>query len=209
MVVQEEVKILFPVINNGFTGEEISFVINQMKCRTLAVVYFKLHCYDLNDDEILINNDAVHIGERWVVDSDYSSYVSTFELDKNILLDTKKLQLELRFIGVDDDNPLYMTEIMLMNGSFTEYHSPNEDVGETSIGFINNAYANLYSNNREGDYLQVIRPTKNPFTTKTLSKCAETVLVPHITGETEHDKPHNIFMEYINQTEQVTNIDLR
>ena len=208
MVVQEEIKILFPTINNGFTGEEITFAINQMKCRTLAVVYFKLHCYDLNDNEILVNNDAVHIGERWVVDSDYSSYVSTFDLDKEILLDTKKLQLELRLIRVNDDNPLYMSEIMLKNGSFTEYHSPNEAMNESSIEFINNSYANMYSNNQEGDYLQIIRPTKTPFTTQNLTRATETVLAPHLVGETEHDKPQNIFMEYINQTEQFTNIKL-
>lgn len=206
MVVQEEVKILFPKILNSFSGNEITFAINKMKCRTLAIVYFKVHCYNFDDTEILLNSNPVYIGERWVVDEDYSSYHQTFTIDESILLNTREIQIELRLIKVDDDNPLYMTELMLIDGEFKEYHAPNEAMNESSIEFINNSYANVYSNTRDGDYLQIIRPTKTPFTTKNLTRATETVLVPHLVGETDFDKPQNIFMEYINQTEQVTNI---
>lgn len=206
MTIQEEVSIKFPRVQNQFNLMDNTFVINYIKSRTPSVVYFKLHCYNLQGQEILTNNDAYYIGERWIIDNSWRSYHSSFDFTEEILNNLKEVQIELRLIGVDDDNPLYFTECMLLNKEFDgDYHETDEKDTEAEIGFVNNRYANLYTTN-EDDYLQVIRPTSTAFTTNKLSKSECTVLAPHIVGETEWDKPVNLYMEYINQTEQTTNI---
>ena len=206
---QDEISVLLPKMSNSLNGDEFTFTINQLKCRKggLAVVYYKLHTWNLNNDEIINADGAFHIGKRTVVDEDWGSYHDTFHIDEETLNTIKYLQIEIRFILVDDDNPIYFSELMLQNGEFTDYHSPNEELKEAVIGFNNTSYTNLY-NGANKDYLQIIRADKVPFTTKVLSKAKNTVLVPHLVGEPLLDKPDNIFIEYINQKEQTTNIKM-
>ena len=215
-MVQSEIRIKFPKVKYQLADGLNTFVINEMKCRTVSVVYFILHLFNLDDEEILSDCEPLYIGERWVVDETWSSYkeeiyvqeeatedVTKF-IPKNITGRIKDVQIELVLINISDDNNLYFTECMLMNGAFAEYHEPEEVVAEAEIDFINNAYANVYPNG--DDYLQVIRPGKDSFTTTKLTKSNCTVLAPHLAGETELDKPQNLFMEFMNQTEQTTNI---
>ena len=203
---QEEIHILFPAVSNQFNIVDNSFTINEMKCRTVSVVYFIAHAYEVNGNEILINNQPLHVGERWAVDETWSSYTENFNIPSEILSNINKVQIELVLINVDDANPLYFTECMLANTPFTDYFDNNESISNADIGFINNAYVNLYTNDQEGDYLQIIRPYKTPFTNSTLAKSKCTVLAPHIASENYTDKPQNIFFEFLNQTEQETNI---
>ena len=206
---QEEIMILLPKMDNTLNGDIFTFTINKLKCRTggLAVVYYKLYLWDLDGNEVLTNDDSYHIGRRMAIDEVWSSYHDTFKISEEILNTIKTIQIEIRFILVDDDNPVYFSELMLQNGEFTEYHSTNEEMKEAIIGFNNSTYANLYDGDSK-DYLQVIRGNKDPFTTKVLSKSNVTALAPHLVGETSLDRPDNIFTEFLNQKEQVTNIKM-
>lgn len=201
--------ILLPKCRNNLNGDEFTFTINQLKCKKdgLAVVYYNLHLWNLNNEEILTNSDSFHIGNRMVVDDSWGSYHDTFKIDETTLNSTKEYQIEIRFILVDDNNPIYFSELMLSKGEFTDFHTTDEEMAEANIGFINNAYVNLYDDSSD-DYLQIIRADRVPFTTKTLTKADKTVLVPHLVGEPSLDKPENIFMEYIHQKEQTTNIKM-
>lgn len=200
--------ILLPKMPNTLK-DEFTFTINKLKCREggLAVVYYKLHLWNLDGEEVMTNNDSFYIGKREVIGEVWKSYHDTFIIDEEILNAIKYIQIEIRFILTDDDNPIYFSELMLQNGEFTEYHSPNEEMKEAVIGFNNNSYANLYDDDK-GDFLQIIRGDRVPFTTKVLSKAQNTVLAPHLVGEPLLDRPDNLFIEYINQKEQTTNIKM-
>lgn len=203
---QEEVRILFPRMKNRLTSGENAFIINNMKCRTVSVVYMILHCYHLDGHEILTGDKPFHIGERWVIDETWSKYYSIINVD-TILNNLKEIQIELVCINVDDNNPLYFTECMLQdNGLIGDYHAPDEAIIDAEIGFLNTNYANLYTNNQEGDYIQVIRPNTDSFKNSKLTKSNDTIIAPHLKDEPSTDKPQNIFVEFLNQTEQKTTI---
>ena len=202
---QEEIHILFPKQNHSMKDGTITFTINNMKCRTVAVIYYILHCYNFDGTEILVENKPFHIGERWAVDETWSSYHDSFEMLEEELSEIYQIQIELVLINVNDNNPLHFTDIMFQNDEFEMYHNVNEDLVEADIQFINNAYANLWGMDTE-NYLQVIRPNQNKFTTNKLTKDSLTVLAPHLFDEPSTDKPENIFVEFVYQTEQTTNI---
>ena len=73
------------------------------------------------------------------------------------------------------------------------------------ISLIKNGYVNMYMNKTE-NFLQIMRPSKKSFSTKTLSANDITVIAPHIPNEPQADEPTNLFIEFLNQTEQNTNI---
>lgn len=206
---QEEIQILLPVMANTLQGDMFTFTVNQLKCRKsgLAVIYYKLHLWNLDNEEVLVNDDAFHIGKRAVIGETWKSYHDVFYIDEETLNTIKLLQIEIRFILVDDNNPVYFSELMLQNGEFTEYHSTDEEMKEAVIGFNNNSYVNLYDDDNK-DYLQIIRGDKVPFTTKMLNKAQNTVLAPHLVGEPILDRPDNLFMEFLHQKEQTTNIKM-
>ena len=206
---QMEYHIWFPRQDANINETELTFSIGNMKCREYAVVFFILHAFDVHGNELHeINNEpAYQQTDRWVVDSSYSQYVEPFSITPEMLDNLATIQIELVAIGVDDDNPLYMTQIMLTDEFFTTYHAPNEVLAETDIGFIRNAYVNLYSNNFEG-YLQVIRPSKSSITDRTLPPNDVTVLAPHLDNEEDIDAPQNILYEFLNQVEEKTTIDM-
>lgn len=214
---QQEIRIKFPKIKYQLVQGLNTFVINKMRCRTVSVIYMILHLYNLDDEEILVDCEPYYVGERWAVDETWSSYQekiyvqdnATEEVTKyiptNLASKIKDLQIELVLINVGDNNPLEFTECMLMNKEFEGvYHESVSKITEAEIGFINNSYANLYS--QDGSYLQVIRPKQTPFKTTELSRSVCTVLAPHLDGEDPIDKPENLFLEFIYQHEQTTNI---
>ena len=205
---QTECHIKFKEIQNNIDNTNLTFVINNMKCRTLAAVYFILHCYNLEGDEIYsVADKPAYTSNRWIVDSSYSQYIEEFEISDDILEETNTTQIEIVAINIDDNNPLRFNQCMLTDKPFTAYHETDEAMNDAVIGLNKNSYANLYSNKSEA-YLQIIRPSKKSFTTRTLTANDITVLAPHIPSEPDVDDPVNLFLEFLNQTEQSTNIAL-
>ena len=203
---QIEYHICFPQQANNIVENYVTFSIGNMKCREYAVVYFILHGYDAHGNELSpIGEKAIYTSERWVINSEYNQYVEQFYVSDDILDDLATIKIEMVAIGVDDDNPLYMTQIMLTDELFTTYHAPNEQLAESDIELIRTCYANLYSNNFQG-FLQVIRPSGYGFTTSTLLENDVTVLAPHLDNEDAIDSPTNLLYEFLNQVEQETTI---
>lgn len=205
---QEEYHILFPQTRNNIENNDVTFVVGSMKCRTYAIVYFKLHGYDNHHNEIYsVGNKPLHTGQRWVVDETYSEYVEAFTVSDEVLDDLAFIQIELIAINVNDDNPLRFAECMLTDDIYTSYHAPNEAVSLAEIKLLNTSYAELYNNRFDG-FLQIIRPNKKAFTTDVLTKNDVTVLAPHLNNEEDVDKPTNLVAEFLNQTETITSIAL-
>lgn len=202
---ERQFKINSQKFHHNIQDNKITFAIDQMRCRTLSVVYFKLHAYDIHDEEILVNNDALYIGKRWIVSEEFRTFYETFSISTEQLQKIKDLQIELVMIRINANNPLEFAGVRLANGEYDGIHRVSDEENVIhSIEFLNSGYANLYGSG--DDYLQVIRPTKTPFTTNQLTRCKCTVLAPHLVGETALDNPTNLFMEFINQHEQETNI---
>ena len=203
---EREFKIKSDKFLHEITDDTLTFAIDQMKCRTLAVVYFKIHAYDLQDEEILVSGDALYVSKRWIVAEEFHTFFETFTLDSKVSKLIKELAVELCMILVSVDNPLSFTGVRLMNGEYDGVHHESSEAEIIhSIEFPNNPYVNLYSSNTE-DYLQVIRPYKNFITTNEIKRDKCTVLVPHLVGEDNIDNPSNIVLEFLNQDEQETNI---
>lgn len=184
----------FPKTPTTFITSTVTFSINHIKSRLLSVLYFKLHCYDKHSEEIY-----TYTSPRWVIDTDWRRRVRTFDLPNGVEEDIVYTQIELISIGVSSLNPLYFTECMLNEGEDIGYHQPSEH-RELTVGFLNSRYVNLYSN--DGNFLQVIRPQGDKIETNKLLKSTCTVIAPHLAEESDIDDPINIFMEFINQTEQ-------
>jgi len=193
---EEEYHILLPLQHILFHDNELTFRIENVKSRYTSVLYFKLHCYNSQKEEIYTYTQR----DRWIIVTDYHTRTHTFELPQMRLNDIAYTRIELITIGITSENPLYLTELMLKEGEDGDYHIPLEASPELNISFNNSGYVNLYNN--DGTFLQVIRPTRDEITTKRLlpSKC--TVLAPHFDEESVMDDPINIFLEFINQKEQ-------
>lgn len=194
-----------------FLSNELTFSIFRMKSRLPSSVYFILHLFDENGDEIfnevrsgdtIIRQEPIYtMNKRWIVDNTYSRYNRTFTIPQECVDRSVEYQIELRTDNITSENPLYFNHLMFNEGEFISYHEPNEVVEKANIGLDKSGYANLY-NDDEGTYLQVIRPDKKKIRSDVLSKCHCTVLAPHIESEPSVDNPINLFLEFINQTEQ-------
>lgn len=203
---QVEYHLFFPRFLSELTDNIITFSIGNMKSERISVVYYVLHVYNLQGDEILVNSKPLHIGERWVVDKTYSSYYDTYEIPSAHLSNIHEIQIELVAIGVNDNNPLRFNQVMLTNKEYDEqYHEPDEALSEATIGFTQTRYANLYTNKSE-NYLQIIKPEGSAITTLKLPKSEMTVIAPHLEHEDEIDNPTNLLMEFFNQYQQETTI---
>jgi len=203
---QEEYHIFFPKVSAGFESNTVTFSINNMKCNDVCIVFYILHCYNLQGNEILVNYQPLHIGNRWIVDNVYSPYYDTYEISSTHLHNIHQIQIELVIIGVNDNNPLRFNQVMFANKEYDGvWHKPDEEMEEANIGFNKNRFINLYTNSTE-NYLQVIRPYGDAITTKKLTKSQLTVIAPHLEHEPEIDNPTNLLMEFYNQNEQETTI---
>ena len=183
-----------------FSNNKLTFSVEKMKSRLPSVFYFILHLYDKNDDEIIFNEKPVYKSNRWAIDRTYSTYHTTFEIDESCIWRAIRFQIELVAIGITSENPLYFNGLMFNEREYKDYHEPREVVTEKEIGFLKSSYANLYG--YDGNYLQVIRPTRANMFTNRISASPCTVLAPHFDDEADVDNPVNVFMEFINQTEQ-------
>ena len=201
----EEFHLLFPAFQKNFDSEQVVFSIGNIKSREPSVCYMKCHCYDLYDDEILVDSQPVHVGKRFVVTKSYREYVENFEIPFDILDRTFNIRIELIFLGLTSEIPCYFNRVMFEVGeTHTEYHKPNDAFDKTDIRFNNNNYAVLYDIHDNG--LQVIRPYHDDFNTKELTASKYTILAPHLSDEPKTDTPSNLMQEFINQTEQYIQI---
>lgn len=197
IIMEEEYHIKFPKTQVNFTKPDLVFLINKVKSRLLSTLYFKLYCY--NRQDVLF---YTYTSPRWVIDTEYRQRKRNITLSDEVYNKTLYTQIELISLGNSSENPLYFTECMLSeyNGDIVEYHKPYEKFDELNVGLINNSYVNLYD--KDNNYLQVIRPKRTDMTTKKIIKDTCTVLAPHLSDESDIDDPVNVFMEFINQTEQ-------
>jgi hypothetical protein len=159
--------------------------------------------------EVLNSGNPVYTSPRTVVGTKYTpdgnDYVQKIELDESLLSQGVYYLIELVTLGVDSENPLYFSELMLEEGENHDgYHTPFELTPSHRIDLQNNPYANLYT--KDGTYLQVIRPNLNDFSTDKLDGAEYTVLAPHFDDEPDVDGHVAVFLECMNQTEQTIDV---
>lgn len=154
----------------------------------------------MDGELIKVDGETVYTSDRWVIGTVYEHREDYFELSDEVIEETAYIQLELVCLGIDSENPLYFNEVMLQNGKFSEYHQPSEVQTSTLIKFNNNTYVNLYKD--DGDYLQVIRPNREPLKTDSLDKAKVTILAPHFEDDKDFDDDVAVFIEAMNQREQ-------
>lgn len=195
-MVEEEYRIKFPKIQVNFSSSDLFFLINHVKSREVSALYFKLHCYDKSNTEFY-----TYVSPRWIITKDYSKKIRTFSLSDDVYDKVLYTRIELIAVGNSSENPLYFTECMFgEDEGVYEYHTPHEVLKEYTIGFLNSCYVNLYDN--DGNYLQIIRPNRENISNNVINHSTCTVLAPHLYEESDIDDPVNVFLEFINQTEQ-------
>jgi len=183
--------------------DTLTFSIGQIKSRTMSVVYFKFKGYDLRNTLI-----SEYTSNRWVITSAYSLKYDTFTIPLNTgytVEDIDTCVIEMYLIGIDSENPLYFNKIQLNEGEYKEYNKPNDAKNNVAVGFHTNKYVNLYDTSE--NFLQVIRPNGEAFTTETLTPSKTTILAPHLPNESTFDTPTAIFYEYMYMTEQVIGVE--
>ena len=192
---ETEFHIKFPVSSANFMDTELTFSINHIKSRELCTAYFIFRAYGVNDNLI-----HTHISDRWIIDNVYRHKEETFNIPQTVANTCAKYQIVLVLVDVSSENPVYFNQAMFQEGAFTDYHIPQEAIAQWEVKFNKNSFANLYS--KDGISLQVIRPLKDSFFTNKLTKSECTVLAPHLYDEPVVDNPTNVFLEFVNQTEQ-------
>ena len=190
-----EYKITFAKQGVNFNNNTLTLLVHNMKSRTLSTVYFKFRLYDMTDTVI-----HTYTSDRWVIDDTYSEYYTTFTLDDKLIRNSSYYQLEFYTDLITSENPLFFNGVMLKEGECGDYHKPSDRKEAMDVEFNKSSYANLYGDN--GMYLQVIRPKHDKINTGTLYGSSCTVLAPHIDGESKYDDPVDLFLEFINQTDQ-------
>ena len=218
-----EYSLKLPLQNVNFDDATLTFSINHLRSRRPSVLYFILHLYDSTcqkvvdehtgevsyTGEVLNSGNPVYTSPRTVVGTKYTpdgnDYVQKIELDESLLSQGVYYLIELVTLGVDSENPLYFSELMLEEGENHDgYHTPSELTPSHRIDLQNNPYANLYT--KDGTYLQVIRPNLNDFSTDKLDGAEYTVLAPHFDDEPDVDGHVAVFLECMNQTEQTIDV---
>ena len=191
--------------------DDLTFSIGHIKTRNNpAVIYFKFYGYDYHKNLI-----AEYTSERMVVSTEYQSKFKSFKVPYNPIdgstthySDLDHFHMEMYMIGVDSENPLYFNQLQLKQGESSvcpEYHKPNEEVVNISVGFHNNSYINLYDMSET--FLQIIRPNREDLTTEQLTGSQMTILAPHLPSESDFDDPLKLFYEFMYMTEQKIGVE--
>ena len=146
MTVQLQYHILFPKTQILFGKNDLTFSIDNIRSRRPSVLYFHLHCFDMDGDLIKLdgngkiidktsegyaNGHTVYTSARWVIGTVYEHRESYFEISDEVIENTVYTQIEIVTMGIDSENPLYFNKVMLQEGVFKEYHQPSEV--ETSL----------------------------------------------------------------------------
>lgn len=177
---------------------QLTFSIGKIKSRVPSVLYFKFYGYDVRKNLI-----EEYTSNKWVIDTNYSLQYETFTITNPTQIDN--FTIEMYLYNINSENPLYFNHIQLNSGAYKDYHQPNEAISNVEIGFSRNSYVNLYGTTDE--YLQIIRPNQDTFSTIELTPAQTTILAPHLPNETSYDDPVALFYEYMYQTEQKIGVD--
>lgn len=221
--------LLLPKTERLFDENDLSFTINHIRSRHPSVLYFILHLFDVSGNEIYESNGAIEIssndlddGYTAKADESQCAYVSprkaigtvfseegkdytqNFTISDLLIDSSTYAQLELVTMGVTSENPLYLSELMFQEKAFNGYHEPSELTNNHSVKLPNNTYANLYD--KDGNYLQVIRPNREEFSTAELKGAKYTILAPHFEDDKDVDDHIAVFLEAMNQTEQTIDV---
>lgn len=188
--------------------DDLTFSIGDIKTRNSpAVIYFKFYGFDYHKNLI-----AEYTSDRMVVTTEYQQLYKTFKVPYNEIegstthySDLDHFYIEIYMFGVDSENPLYMNHLQLNQGDLLDYHKPNDEKTNVSVGFYRNSYVNLYDDSEV--FLQVIRPNKEDITTSSLTKSQMTIIAPHLPDESTFDDPLNIFYEFMCMTEQKIGVE--
>ena len=180
----------------NFKGQKLTLSIGKIKSREFCVVTPYFIFFDTDEKEVF----RATLMESYLVTPSYSKIVTTIDFAHD-LTNLMYYQVMLKVEGVHSNNPVQFTELMVNEGEPVDYIKPDEDVGESTVEFVNNFYALYYSTNLKGS-LQIIRPNYDRITTENLLRSKCTVLAPHLNNELNPDKPENIGLEYMNMTEQ-------
>lgn len=181
--------------------DKITFVIGNIKMRNkIGIAYFKFYAYDIHGSMMQEESSE---SDKWIITTEYTTKMWSFYILSDMPVDSYVIEL---YIGnATSENPVYMNHLMLTNKEYIEYHQPQETKKDVEINFKNNNYVNLYTENEE--YLQVIRPYGDKFTTNQLTTSQKTILVPHLPSESEYDNPTNIVYEYMMMNDQSIRIE--
>ena len=178
-----------------FLDNSLSFSIEHIRSREPSTLYFIVKFYDMHDTLLY-----TYTSKRWIIDTVYNTRFRNFSIPSDVADDTAKFDLTLVACGISSENPLYFVGLMFQEGEYSDYHTVSEAITSAKIGFNKSSYANLY--NLDGTFLQVIRPSRADMHTDKLDKCPCTVLAPHLIDENVFDDSINIFLEFVNQTDQ-------
>lgn len=186
--------ITFPLMKTEFMDSTLTFSIGNIKSRVPSVLYFTLKLYNMNRTTIVES----YTSSRFIVNTEYTSIVDTFEI--SYVDELAYMELSLVSIGTSSENPLYFNQVMLNEGEYDGFHSTDEQIKNMSIGFNKSAFVNLYD--EKDNFLQVIRPLRDKISLKNFYASECTVLCPHLADESSVDEPVNLYLEFISQREQ-------
>ena len=191
----EEYHIKLPKTEALFLDNQLSFSINHIRSREPSTLYFVVKFYDMHDTLLY-----TYTSKRWMIDTVYNTRYRNFTIPSDVADATAFYQITMITEGISSENPLYFVGLMFQEGDYSNYHTVSEQITDAKITFNKSSYTNMY--NQDGSYLQVIRPSRADMHTNKLDKCACTVLAPHLVEEDIFDDPINIYLEFINQTDQ-------
>ena len=229
MVFEIKYHLLLPKQERLFDENELSFTINHIKSRQPSVLYFILHLFDVDGNEIYLNGSTVtqstndltdgytesskesecaFVSPRKAIGTVFSQegkdFTHNFNIVDALIESSTYMQLELVTMGVTSENPLYFSEMMFQEGEFSQFHEPSELLNYHKIELPSNTYVNLYD--KDGNYLQVIRPNQEEFSTASLDGAKYSILAPHFDDDKDVDDHTAVFLEAMNQTEQTIDV---
>lgn len=194
-------------------ASSFSLLIDNFKCYEGNHSYYvKCRGFDENGCINSVNNIQYGIWE----DIKKVDLNGDFNTGETIRVSFNNVPNEVKYIDFIIEMPFYdgneviLNDIMLYEGEDIEIEHKNDNsefnASQVEIKFNETYYANLYDEDAPCG-LCIVRPYKEKFTLKQLSRANETVLIPYMKKCSEWDKPENVFIEYFNSKEQIINID--
>lgn len=194
-------------------ASSFSLLIDNFKCYEGNHSYYvKCRGFDENGCINSVNNIQYGIWE----DIKKVDLNGDFNTGETIRVSFNNVPNEVKYIDFIIEMPFYdgdeviLNEIMLYEGEDIEIEHKNDNsefnASQVEIKFNETYYANLYNEDAPCG-LCIVRPYKEKFTLKQLSRANETVLIPYMKKCSEWDKPENVFIEYFNSKEQIINVD--
>lgn len=194
-------------------ASSFSLLIDNFKCyEGNHSYYIKCRGFDENGCINSVNNIQYGIWE----DIKKVDLNGDFNTGETIRVSFNNVPNEVKYIDFIIEMPFYdggeviLNDIMLYEGKDIEIEHKNDNsefnASQVEIKFNETYYANLYDEDAPCG-LCIVRPYKEKFTLKQLSRANETVLIPYMKKCSEWDKPENVFIEYFNSKEQIINVD--